>query len=61
MRYPFLDGQTPVYPGDSGLWRKGSSFKGKNLYLVYGSTDDTKYNFFPWKLEPFVQSPESSG
>ena len=61
MRYPSLDGKTPAYPGHSGLRRKGSSFKGGNLFLVYGSTDDTKYKFFPWKLEPFVRSPESSG
>jgi hypothetical protein len=61
MQYPSLDGQTTVYPGYSGLLRKGSSFKGENLYLIYGSTDDTKYRFFPWKLKPFVQSPESSG
>ena len=47
MRYPSLDEKTPAYPGDSGLRRKGSSFKEKNLYLVYGSTDDTKYKFSP--------------
>ena len=40
MGYPSLVGETPGYPEDSGLRTKGSSFKGKNLYLVHGSADD---------------------
>jgi dipeptidyl-peptidase-4 len=40
MGYPTSVGETPGYPEDSGLRTKGSSFKGKNLYLVHGSADD---------------------
>ena len=40
MGYPSLSGESPGYPEDSGLRTKGSSFKGKNLYLVHGSADD---------------------
>ena len=40
MRYPSSVGETPGNPEDSGLRTKGSSFKGKNLYLVHGSADD---------------------
>ena len=40
MGYPSSRGETPGYPEDSGLRTKGSSFKGKNLYLVHGSADD---------------------
>jgi hypothetical protein len=39
MGYPSV-GDTPGYPEDSGLRTKGSSFQGKNLYLVHGSADD---------------------
>ena len=40
MGYPTSVGETPGYPEDSGLRTKGSSFEGKNLYLVHGSADD---------------------
>lgn len=39
MGYPSV-GETPGYPEDSGLRTKGSSFEGKNFYLVHGSADD---------------------
>ena len=50
MRYPSFVGPTPGYPRDSGLRRKGSNFMGNSYFYC-----------FPWKLEPFPQSPESSG
>ena len=40
MGYPSSNEETTGYPEDSGLRTKGSSFQGKNLFLVHGSADD---------------------
>ena len=58
MRYPSSVGETPGYPEDSGLRTKGSSFQGKNLYLVSSVLPLTKYKFSPqnWNLFFEVQN-----